>query len=80
MSNTRNLVTDSERSNAELPVNIIHTLAVRDCSLNIDRTLKKENKVKVEHEGGVEGTMDTAAFELFSAACRKFSSHRPEWE
>ena len=66
-------------------VNITHVLSTRDYTLNVNRALRNKinacKEVKVEYEltgGGITGSMDTATFELFRAACRVFYTSFPE--
>ena len=80
---TRSVNSDGTQTND----NIRQILSTRDFSLNIDRALRRKisgcKQVMVEYEctgGGITGTMDTASFELFRAACTKFYSSLPSEE
>ena len=66
-------------------INVTHVLSTRDYTLNVNGALRnkinacKEMKVKYELTGGgITGSMDTATFELFRAACRVFYTTLPE--
>ena len=66
-------------------MNITHVLSTRDYTLNVNRALRNKinagKEVKVEYEltgGGITGSMDTATFEMFRAACRIFYTSFPE--
>ena len=65
--------------------NVTRVLSTRDYTLNVNRALRNKinacKEVKVEYEltgGGITGSMDTATFELFRAACRVFYTSFPE--
>lgn len=65
-------------------MNVTHVQSTRGFTLNINRALRNKinacREVMVQYEytgGGVTGSMDTATFELFRAACRVYYTNFP---